>query len=477
MTRGGGRSARTTATRWRAAVFLLAWFALTAARPAPACTGDCNGDGQVTVADLITAVNVLLGSAPLSTCTAIDRDGDRQVTVSELVQAVGASLEGCVTDTPSATPSSSATPTPSATPTETGSARDCTTAGVICTVAGTGLAQFDGDGRAALDTSLYFPIALQFDRAGRLLIMDWNNLRLRRIEADGTIATIMGVGFEDVPRDGELAIDTPLHHANDMAFDAAGNLYVAGDHVPLVFLVDLDQRVHRVAGTEEYGYAGDGGPARAALLSTPVGVLPDTHGGVYISDVDAHVVRYVDAAGIINTVAGTGAKGFGGDGGPATAAQLAGPSRMRFGPDGDLYFCETKNHVVRRLRADGSLSTVAGTGAVRGYSGDGGAASAARLDTPYDLRFAPNGDLYVADLGNNVIRRIDHAGVITTVVGDGQPRFTGDAGPAAAASLKRPSGILFDGQGSLWIADTANQRVRRVSRLLATVDRVDSRIP
>ncbi|MGE0519987.1 MAG: hypothetical protein AB7N53_03975 [Candidatus Binatia bacterium] len=337
--------------------------------------------------------------------------------------------------------------------------------GTICTVAGTGRSQFNGDGKPALETSLYFPIDIAFERAGLPLILDWNNLRLRRVKADGTVETIMGNGFEDFPMDGALASDTPLHHASDIEYDTTGNLLVAGDHVPVVFRVGTDDRVFTVAGTVEYGYAGDGGPALEAQLSTPFGVLPDTTGGFYISDVDAHVIRYVDAAGIITTVAGTGERGYSGDGGIGTAAQLGGPARLKIGPDGDLYFCETRNHVIRRLRPDGVIATFAGTGE-RGYSGDGGPASAARFDGPYDLRFGPNGDLYVADTGNNVIRRIDGNGVVTTVVGDGEPRFAGDGGPAAASSLRRPSALIFDAEGSMWIADTSNHRVRRVYRFL-----------
>jgi hypothetical protein len=328
---------------------------------------------------------------------------------------------------------------------------------------------FDGDGRPALLTSFYFPIDVLFDRAGRPLILDWNNLRLRRLNADGTVETIMGNGVEDFPADGALAIDTPLHHANDMEYDADGNLYVAGGHVPIAFRVGVDDRVFTVAGSGEFGYAGDGGAALEAELGTPAAVLPDARGGFYISDADAHVVRYVDAAGIITTVAGTGQEGYTGDNGPGPSAQLAGPARLQIGPDGNLYFCETRNHVVRRLRADGTIDTFAGTGE-SGYAGDQGPARAALFSAPADLRFAPNGDLYVADAGNNVIRRIAADGMVSTVVGNGVGRFAGDGGPGHAASLRRPSGLIFDAEGSMWIADTSNQRVRRVRRLLDTLD-------
>ena len=156
------------------------------------------------------------------------------------------------TNAPTATATAASTATPAATdtaaPTVTPAA-DCATVGNICTVAGTGKAQFDGDGRPALDTSLYFPIDVLFDRSGRLLIMDWNNLRLRRVNDDGTVQTIMGTDFEDFPVEGALAEESPLHHASNMEYDVPGNLFIAGDHVPVVFKVDTDDRVFTVAGT------------------------------------------------------------------------------------------------------------------------------------------------------------------------------------------------------------------------------------
>ena len=235
-------------------------------------------------------------------------------------------------------------------------------------------------------------------------------------------------------------MDTPLHHASDFELDAMGRIYIAGDHVPVVFRVDTDDRVHTVAGTQNIGNSGDGGPALEAELGVPFGVEPDDAGGFYISDVDAHVVRYVNPQGIISTVAGvtqtdgTPFPGYSGNGGLGTAAQINGPGHLQIGPDKALYFCETKNHVVRRLGSDGIISTFAGSGA-RGYAGDGHPAVEARLDSPRDLRFAPNGDLYIADTNNNVIRRVDTNGIITTVVGNGdgdvrRRRRTGLAGVA-----------------------------------------------
>ncbi|NOT00756.1 MAG: hypothetical protein HOP29_09020, partial [Phycisphaerales bacterium] len=294
----------------------------------------------------------------------------------------------------------------------------CNQSGVICTVAGTGLSLFDGDGKAPLATSLYFPLDVLFDETGQPLILDWNNGRIRRINEFGLVETIMGTDHEGHPVEGARATESPLHHASDIEFDAQQQLYVAGDHVPVVFRVDVDDLVHVVAGGEDFGNDGDGGPAVEAALSVPFGVLPDEVGGFYFSDSDAHVVRYVDADGIIQTVAGNGTRGYSGDSGPGSAAQLSSPSRMRLLPDGSLLICDTDNNVIRRLDTTGTITTFAGTGE-SGLAGDGGPAIAATLTRPYDLQIGPDGAIYVADTGNNVIRRIDATGTISTIAGTG----------------------------------------------------------
>jgi len=345
------------------------------------------------------------------------------------------------------------------------SADACEQPGVICSVAGTGQSLFDGDGKDALQTSLYHPLDVCFDAAGRPLIVDWNNLRVRRINDDGTIETVIGQDFEASPIDGALATETALHHASDIEMDARGRFLLAGNHVPVVFLIDVDHRVHVVAGNDEFGYSGDGGPALEASLTAPFGVFPDSQGGFYFTDEAQHVARYVDPDGIIRTVAGDGQRGYSGDGGPATAARLANPTRLRLGPDEALYICDTGNHCIRRVDRDGVLSTFAGTGRL-GYTGDGGPAAEARLNTPYDLVFAPNGDLYVADTGNSVIRRVGGDGTIMTVVGDGAAGFAGDGADAERCELNRPSGVTFGPDGAMWISDTFNNRVRRVAGFL-----------
>ena len=341
----------------------------------------------------------------------------------------------------------------------------CEETGVICTVAGTGLRQFDGDGRLAVETSLYNPLDIEFDLDGRPLILDWNNLRVRRINKDGTVETVIGQDFEGFAEDGQLGVDTPLHHPGDLAIDVDGNIYIASNHIANVIRLGRDNRVSVVAGShDQYGYSGDGGPALAAVLSAPFGVVAADDGGFYISDTEAHVVRRVDPSGIITTVAGTGKRGFYGDGGLATEAQLDGPTRIRFDVVGQLYICDTRNHRIRRVDSNGMIETIAGTGSPD-FSGDNLPALSTSLNSPFDLRFE-RGALYIADAGNNIVRKLDTNGTISTVVGSREAGFWGDEGDASVCALNRPSAIAFDVDGSMWIADTFNQRIRRVAGFL-----------
>ncbi len=334
-------------------------------------------------------------------------------------------------------------------------------AGVITTVAGTGGFGFSGDGGPATAALLNVPTGLAVDGAGNVYIADSGNHRIRRVNGAGNITTVAGTGATGSSGDGGPATAAQLGYPTGVAVDGAGNVYIAdyGNH--RIRRVDGAGGITTVAGTGAFGFSGDGGPATAAQLYMPAGVTVDRAGNVYIADAYNHRVRRVDTAAVITTVAGTGAAGFSGDGGPATAAQLRNPFHVTVDGAGNVYLADNGNHRIRRVDAAGVITTVAGTGAA-GFSGDGGLASAAQLDVPTGIAVDGVGNVYIADSGNHRIRRVDAAGVITTVAGTAVAGFGGDGGPATAAQLSNPSGVAVDGAGNVYIAATGNHRIRRV---------------
>lgn len=228
--------------------------------------------------------------------------------------------------------------------------------------------------------------------------------------------------------------------------------------------------IDTVAGNGVGGFSGDGGPATEAQINRPYGVVVDAGGSLYVADTVGHRVRKVDPSGTISTVAGTGNGGFSGDGGTATDAELSFPRAVALDGAGNLYIADMGNHRVRMVDVDGDITTFAGSGE-HGFAGDGGAAVDAAFQYPADLSFDGSGNLYVADQQNDRIRRVDPAGVITTVAGSGTRSFSGDGGQATDAELNLPEGVLADASGNVYVADTGNNRVRKVdaSGVITTV--------
>ena len=326
--------------------------------------------------------------------------------------------------------------------------RKVNSAGVISTVAGNGMAGFGGDGGAATSALLNFPIDVAPDALGNLYIAEWVNNRIRKVDSDGVISTVAG--------------REQLSNPQDVALDDSGNLYIAdmGNH--RIHKVDSAGVISTVAGSGTAGFGGDGGAATAAQLNQPRGVAPDGAGNLYIADSNNQRIRKVDSDGNISTVAGDGMIGSGGDGGPATAARLGYPLGVALDGAGNLYIAESGNNRVRKVDTAGVISTVAGDGTY-GFGGDGGAATAAQLQDPYDVVLDGAGNLYIADRSDRRIRKVDTAGVISTVAGDGTSGFSGDGGAAMAAQLSSPSGVALDGAGNLYIGDQDNQRIRKIA--------------
>ena len=331
-------------------------------------------------------------------------------------------------------------------------------AGAITTVAGDGTFGYSGDGGVAVAAQLNLPRGVAPDGAGNLYIADWVNGRIRKVDAAGVITTVAGGGPVG---DGGAAVAAQLYAPYGVAPDGAGNLYIADANNHRIRKVDAAGMITTVAGDGTPGFGGDGGPAVAAQLRSPTGVAVDGAGNLYIADSFNHRIRKVDAAGGISTVAGTGTWGFGGDGGAAEAAQLASPYGVTLDGAGNLYIADRSNNRIRKVDAAGMITTVAGDG-MRGYGGDGGPATAAQLSGPIDVAVDGAGNLYIADYSNRRIRKVDAAGAISTVAGDGTSGFGGDGDPAVAAQLNWPSGVAPDGAGNLYIADTSNHRIRKV---------------
>jgi sugar lactone lactonase YvrE len=215
-----------------------------------------------------------------------------------------------------------------------------------------------------------------------------------------------------------------------------------------------------VAGTGTPGYTGDSGPATAATLATPRAVAYDALGDLFLADTNNHVVREISPTGVITTIAGTGIEGYSGDGGAATSAQLDTPSGVAVDASGNVYIADSHNHRIREV-SGGNISTVAGTG-VPGFSGDGASATAAQLSLPSGIAVDGSGNLYIADTNNHRIREVS-GGNISTIAGDGEEFYSGDGGAATAAALDSPTGVALDSAGNVYIADRHNQRIREVS--------------
>ena len=281
----------------------------------------------------------------------------------------------------------------------------------------------------------------------------------------GTIITAVGIGAAGYEGDGGPGSAAELDEPFGVAVDSAGDLFIA-DFLNNVVreVVKATGDIITVAGNGIAGYSGDGGPATAAELNGPIGITVDAAGDLFIAELNNNVIREViKATGVIITVAGNGTAGYSGDGGLATLAELDEPRDVAVDAAGNLFFTDYLNHRIREVvKATGIITTVAGNG-IAGYSGDNGLATAAELNYPVGLALDPAGDLYIADFDNNVIREVMKAtGIITTVVGDGAEGYSGDGGPATAAELNGPGGVVLDPAGDLFIADENNDVIREV---------------
>ena len=343
------------------------------------------------------------------------------------------------------------------------------TSGIISTVAGTGNWGYNGDDQPATSANLSTPFSVFGNLAGDLFITDVDAYRVRRVEAaTGMISTVAGNGMWDYSGDGFPATSASISWSYGVTLDPSGNVVIADSGDSRVRKLLPPETVFTRAGTGVPGFMGDGGYATEAQLAFVYGAdaAADLLGNIYLADYGSNRLRMIDPNGIISTFAGNGASSESGDSGPATSAGMAGPNSVAIGPGGEIFAADYDGHTVRKIDAGGIISTVAGDG-TPGYGGDGSPATAAQLMNPWQAAVDSAGNIYIADTGNNVVRRVDAAPPynISTVAGNYAlgPGFSGDDGPATSAQLNSPTWVSFDSLGNLLIADELNHRIRKVT--------------
>jgi len=336
--------------------------------------------------------------------------------------------------------------------------------GIINNFAFTGVPGSGGDGGPATAAQVNVPAGLHFDsKTGHLLICDeWNN-KIRMVNTAGTIATVAGQnGLFD---EGIAATTAEISVPNNIASDAAGNVYIADYYNNRIRKVNAASgAITTVAGNGVYLYSstpatlGDGAPATNANLASPAAVTVDNAGNIYFIDESNERVRMVNTAGIITTIAGNGNIGYNGDNRPATSASLFFPIGIAVDNTGNVFIADQYNSRIRKVDPSGTITTVAGTG-VPGYAGDGRDATTASVNYPADVATDGKGNLFIADLRNNCVRKVDISGIITTVAGNGSAGYSGDGGPATAASISQPNGLKADTSGNIYIVDGLDGRI------------------
>lgn len=331
--------------------------------------------------------------------------------------------------------------------------------GTLTIVAGNGKAGFSGDNGPATLAALNQPTGVTADAAGNIYIADNGNNRIRTVPASGVISTVAGTGDYRFNGDNLPATLAALNSPTDVAVDSAGNIYVCelvGNRVRRVSA--MTGIISTAAGTGTAGFSGDGGPASAAMLNEPIGLFIDTKDQIYIAD--SRRIRRIGVGGVIQTVAGISDYLPVQDGIPATQASLASPAAVAVDATGVVYIADSGVSLVRKVGLDGIIRTVAGTG-VAGFL-DGTVATKAELNQPSGIAVDANTVLYIGDTLNSRVRKVSSSGVITTIAGNGMYKFGGDGGPASAGLLNQPGDVAIDSHGNIYISDSLNHRVRRI---------------
>ncbi len=334
--------------------------------------------------------------------------------------------------------------------------------GTLSTIAGNGQGGFSGDNGPAANARFNSPDGVAIDKSGNIYISDFFNNRVRMVSPAGVITTVAGTGISGFSGDGGAATSAQLSQPAGLAFDSAGNLYIADSNNGAVRMVTPAGKISTVAGTGAPGFSGDGGPATGAKMMAPFGVALDSSNNLYIADYYGWIRMVTASTGVISTLAGNGSIGYSGDGGPATSAQFYNPLAVAVDSSGTVYVADSNNGAVRMIQ-NGTISTIAGNGTLA-YTGDGALAFFAQFSQLSGIAVDAQGNIYVADTGNNAIRLFPLGGVVSTIAGSGAQGYTGDGGPASVAEINNPTAIAVTASGNVYFTDAGNNSVRLLTR-------------
>ena len=337
--------------------------------------------------------------------------------------------------------------------------RKVTPAGIISTAAGGG--SFYGSGAQGPDTELHCPESIALNNRGYLAMFTYCNDRLYMMDPGGLVYTLAGNGKAGPLADGTLSYLGALGtKVNGVASDDNANWYVAVDN--RIRKIDgATYIITTIGGGDKAGFSGDGGPATAAMFNTPYRLTADKSGNLYVPDQQNHRIRKIDSKGIVTTIAGTGVANLAPDNASATASPISLPSSVAVDTTGAVYFSEQGSRRVRKILPNGQLITVAGRGLPD--LGDGAAVSASSLIDPQGVAVGPDGSVYLTDQNAHQVRCVDINGVITTIAGTGIGGYSGDGGPAVSAQLNTPRAVAVDTNGNVYVSDTQNHVIRRIS--------------
>lgn len=336
----------------------------------------------------------------------------------------------------------------------------------ITTIAGNGTPGFFGDLGLAINSNIDTPSDVAVDKFGNVYIADRNNSRIRKIDVSGIITTISGNGTSGFSGDGGPAISAVLGRPTGITLDSTGNIYFLDRDNNRIRKINTSGIITTIAGNGTTGYSGDGGNATLATFGNGFGISSDKTGNIFIADYENHVIRKVNTAGIITTVAGTGISGISGDGGLAINAKLNFPNWVAVDFYGNIFISDMNNNKIRKVSITGIISTFAGNNfGSPGFGGDGGLATLAFLSQPQDIDIDSIGNVYVQDGNNDRIRVINTSGIINTYAGNGTLGYSGDGGLAPFANIGGRSGICVDNNSNLYLAESYTNRIRKVSSI------------